>query len=277
MALETYADKQARYITGGVIATAALLWLFPFVWTIVSSLKTPAEISSYVWSLPSGFHWDNYVRAFSTLNYTRTLANTLFVAGSTAVLQCITGTLAAYAFARMEFPGRDFFFMATLATLMIPGTLIITGNFLVLRQLGWIDTFYALIIPASASGFAIFLFRQFFKTLPDELEHAARIDGAGRIRFLLYILLPLSKPALTTVFVFTFIGSYNQFLWPLIMTRSMDVRVIQIQLSRVQSAYGVDAAAVAMAASVLVLAPTIIIFMFLQRAFVRGIARTGIQ
>lgn len=277
MALETTSERRFRMTVGVLMSLVAALWLFPFVWTVISSMKSPAEISSQVWGLPSGIHWENYVDAFNSLQYVMTLRNSLFVAVSTALLQCVTGTLAAYAFGRMVFPGRDLLFTLALATLMIPGTLTITGNFLILRSLGWIDTFWALIIPSSASGFSIFLFRQFFKTIPNELEDASRIDGAGRLRFLAHVAIPLSKPALTTVFVFTFIGAYNEFLWPLIMTRSMDVRVIQIQLSRLSSEFGLDAPAVSMAASAMVLAPTIVVFSFLQKAFIRGIARTGIR
>ena len=277
MAIEYRNDQTVRFVVTVIISIAAALWLFPFVWNIVASLKTPSEITADVWGLPSGFHWANYERAFRGLNYTRTLSNSLFVATSAALLQCVTGTLAGFAFARIEFPGRDLVFGLCVATLMIPTTLTITANFIILQSLGWIDTYLALIIPQAASGFSIFLLRQFFATIPIELEHAARIDGAGRGRFLVRIVAPLSKPALTTVFVFIFIVNYNEFLWPLIMTRSAEIRVIQIAMSRFTDELGTVDYGPLLAAAIMVLLPTIILFMVLQQAFVRGITRTGIK
>lgn len=257
------------------VGAFALVWLFPFIWTLVSSLKSPVEISSQVWALPSGFYWENFARAFEGLSYVRSLRNSLFVAISTAVLQCITGSLAGFAFGRMRFPGRDLLFTLFVATLMIPNTVTLTANYLILSDLGWLDTFLALIIPQGASGFSVFLLRQFFKTIPDELEDAARIDGAGRTRFLRSVAMPLSKPALTTVFVFIFITNYNEFLWPLIMTNSEEIRVIQIQLDRLTNEFGSLDYGPLTAASILVLIPTIVMFMLLQRAFIRGITKTG--
>lgn len=260
-----------------LVTLLAFVWLFPFVWNIVSSLKSPVEISSDIWGLPARPYWENYVNAFQGLNYVRSLGNSLFVASAAAFLQCVTGTLAAFAFARMRFPGRDIIFTLFVATLMIPTTVTLTANFLILQGLGWIDTYYALILPKAASGFAIFLLRQFFMTIPNELEEAARLDGAGRLRFLWHIAVPLSKPALTTVFVFIFITNYNDFLWPLIMTRSADIRVIQIALSTFTDALGSLDYGPLMAAATLTLIPTILLFIFLQRAFVRGITRTGLK
>lgn len=269
-----------RFITGlilVVVAILALLWLFPFVWAIVVSFKDPSEIVTDIWALPDRLVWENYVNAFEGLDYVRTLGNSLFVATSAAVLQCITGTLAAFAFARLRFPGREAIFTLFLATLMIPTTVTLTANFLILQRLGWIDTYLALIMPQAASGFAIFLLRQFFMTLPRELQDAALIDGAGPLRFLWHVVVPLSRPALTTVFVFIFIVNYNEFLWPLIMTSSEEIRVVQIALSTFTDVEGITDFGPFMAAAMLTLLPTVILFGFLQRAFVRGITRTGIK
>lgn len=270
-------DRIIRTVVGSIISVLAALWLFPFVWNVIASLKSPAEITTQVWGLPSQLYWPNYARALSGLNYARTLGNSLFVASSAALLQCATGTLAGFAFARIKFPGRELIFGLCLATLMIPTTLTVTANFIILQGLGWIDTYFALIVPQAASGFSIFLLRQFFSTIPIDLEHAALIDGAGRIRFLTRIVVPLSKPALTTVFVFIFITNYNEFLWPLVMTRSESIRVIQIALSRFTGELGAIDYGPLMAAAILTLLPTIVLFALLQRAFVRGITRTGLK
>lgn len=270
-------EKAVTLLVAIVVSLLAFIWLFPFVWSFISSLKSPAEIAADIWSLPGRMYWENYADAFGGLSYTRSLGNSLFVASAAAALQCVTGTLAAFAFARMHFPGREVLFMLFLATLMIPTTVTLTANFLILQGLGWIDTYLALIIPMAASGFAIFLLRQFFMTIPLELEEAARIDGAGRLKFLWHVVIPLSRPALVTVFVFIFITNYNEFLWPLIMTTSPEIRVIQISLSIFSDALGVGDFGVLMAAAILTLLPTIILFAFLQQAFVRGITRTGLK
>src|SRR5690606_30790172 len=181
---------------------------------------------------------ENYAQAFDRMNYELSFRNSMFYAAGAATLQCITGALAAYAFARIEFPGRGLLFMLALATLMIPGTVTLTADFVIINNLGWLDTFAALIIPHGASGFAIFLLRQFFLTLPKELEDAAKLDGAGPLRFLFYVALPLARPALLTVFIFVFINAYNDFLWPLIMTSSRNMRVLQIAMETFRDEMG---------------------------------------
>lgn len=259
-----------------VLGCAAFLWLFPFVWALIASFKPEDEVLSRVWALPSRLAWENYAGALEGLTYARSLANSLGVSTLVAVLQCATGTLAAYAFARMRFPGRGLLFTLFLATLMIPGSVTLTANFLTLSKFNWIDTYAALIIPDMAGGFAIFLLRQFFLTLPKELEEAARLDGAGHLRFLWHIALPLSKPALATVFAFVFIANYNEFLWPLIMTSSEELRTVQVALSTFDSQVGVNWGEL-MAAAVLTMLPSIVLFSFMQRAFIRGITRSGLK
>lgn len=267
-----------NWIVIGVLCIAAFLWLFPFIYAVLSSLMTAAEISQGGFKLPREPVWSNYAQAFTRMNYLRSFGNSLIYAGGAATLQCLTGTLAAYAFARLVFPGRGILFMLALATLMIPGTVTLTANFVILNDLGWLNTFLALIIPQGASGFSIFLLRQFFRTIPAELEDAARLDGAGSLRFLWHIALPLSRPALVTVFIFVFIGTYNDFLWPLIMTSSRDMRVIQISLQTFTDELGAGfVQGPLMAAAVITMIPTIILFIFLQKAFIRGITRSGLK
>lgn len=260
-----------------VLSLVAFLWLFPFVFSFLASFKTGNELLSSIWGLPESFDTANYESAFRGMKYARSFGNSMFVSVSVALLQCATGTLAAFAFARMRFPGKELVFMLFLATLMIPGTVTLTANFLILSKLDWIDTYWALIVPHGASGFAIFLLRQFFMTVPIELEEAARLDGAGRLRFLWSILLPLARPAITTVFIFQFIGNYNDFLWPLIMTSSESLRVVQIALSIFTDLEATANYGPLMAAAILTMVPTIVLFAFMQRAFIRGITRSGLK
>lgn len=272
------AARRTRLLIWLVVVLTAFLWLFPFAWTVVASLKSDGEFYRSIWRLPSQLEWRNYTEAFAGLDYPLTIGNTLFVAAASAFLQCATGALAAFAFARMRFPGRDLIFTLFLATLMIPGTVTLTSSFLILARFNWIDTYAALIVPHAASGFAIFLLRQFFMTIPRELEEAARLDGAGPLRFLWSVVLPLSRPALTTVFVFVFISTYNAFLWPLVVTSSERLRVIQIALSIFSDSLGAGSeGGQLLAASVLTMLPTIILFMLFQNAFIRGITRTGLK
>lgn len=261
-----------------VMCFLVFLWLFPFVWAFLSSMKSAVELARGSFGLPEIWRWDNYVSAWNTMRYPLVIRNSFIYAGGAALLQCITCSLFAFALARMRFPGREVIFMLALATLMIPGTVTLTANFVILHSLGWLNTFLALIIPNGASGLAIFLLRQFFMSIPNELEDAARIDGAGPLRFLLSVALPLSRPALATVFIFIFIGEYNAFLWPLIMTTSPDLRVTQIALTMFSDQLGTGLnQGPLMAAAVLTFLPTVILFVFLQRTFVRGITQTGIK
>jgi multiple sugar transport system permease protein len=256
----------------------ALLWLFPFLWALLSSLKSAQELATGNMGLPRSPMWQNYADAFVRMNYLGSLRNSFIYAGGAALLQCVTGALAAYAFARIVFPARELLFMLVLATMMIPATVTLTANFVILQELGWINTFLALIVPHGASGFAIFLLRQFFMVIPKELEDAAWLDGAGRLRFLVHVALPLARPALATVFIFIFIQNYNAFLWPLVMTSSESLRVAQVSLTTFQDELGTGLQqGTLMAASILTLLPTVILFSFLQRAFIRGITQTGLK
>jgi len=268
----------ATYVVLGAMTVVAFAWLFPFVYALTSSLLTTRELGAGGFRLPSEPQWQHYAQAWERMQYPRAFANSFIYAGGAALLQCITGALAAYAFARLRFPGRDLLFILALATLMIPGTVTLTANFVILNELGWLNTHLALVIPHGASGFSIFLLRQFFMTIPRELEDAAKLDGAGPLRFLLQVAVPLAKPALVTVFVFIFIGAYNDFLWPLIMTSSRDMRVLQIALRTFSEELGAGLVqGPLMAAAIITMVPTIALFMVAQKAFIRGITRSGLK
>lgn len=263
-----------------VAAYAALsigsLWaLFPFLWMVSTSLKSDSQVLIYppVW-FPSPPIWGNYAEVMRLLPFGRFLVNTMVVAVTVTILELITSSFAAYAFARLRFPGRDKLFLLYLATLMIPGQVTIIPNFLVMSWLGWVDTYMALIIPAAFSAFGTFLLRQFFLSIPPELEQAARIDGCSYFGIYRHIILPLSGPALATLAVFAFMTQWNAFLWPLIVTNKETMRTLTVGIRY----FGDDAPGqfnYLMAGTVMSIIPILIVFLVLQRYFVRGVALTG--
>jgi multiple sugar transport system permease protein len=258
------------------LSAGAVLMLVPFIWMLSTSLKNGAQVFVYPpqW-LPEPLVWSNYADVVRIMPFLRYVLNTTFVAGSVTLLQLVVSSLAAFAFARLRIPGRDKLFLAYLATLMVPGQVTLIPNFLIVKYLGWIDTYQALIIPQVFSAFGTFLLRQFFLTIPRELDDAARIDGASAFGFFRRILLPLSTPALATLGVFTFTAQWNNFLWPLIVINDVQMRTLTVGLRALVGQYTVQYPLL-MAGSVIALVPMVVVFLFAQRAFVRGIALTGL-
>ena len=275
------ADRFKRGLTQSVIYAiliAGALWaLFPFVWMVLTSLKGYAEASAAENFLPTRWLFSNYVDAWNEVgNFPRYFANTLFMAGATVIGVLITSTLAAYAFARMEFPGRDKLFVVLLATMMVPFEVTLVPNFIIIRNLQWSDHYEALIIPWIASAFSIFLLRQFFRSIPQELHDAAVIDGCTHLRFLTSIVLPLSRPALITSGLFTFLASWNSLMWPLLVTNRPEMRPIQVAMSTFIGDAGTQIQLLLAAVTISVI-PVIIVYLILQRWFIEGIATVGIR
>jgi multiple sugar transport system permease protein len=256
-----------------VLTLLAAACLIPFVWMLLTALKPETEVFNMAW-LPSRPAWENFPRAFAAFPFGRFLGNTIVVAVGSTGLHLLTSVLAAYAFARLRFRGRDILFLLYLGTLMIPQQVTIVPLFLMMRDVGWVDTYWALILPSAFHALGVFLLRQFFMTIPRELEESALIDGAGRLRILWQIIVPLSKPALATLAVFTFIREWNSFLWPLIVTTSPEMRTLSVGLSLFNGQYGTEWHLL-MAAATVTLLPTLLIFAVAQRYFVAGIALTG--
>jgi len=273
--------EKARYtLTNWLLALflvpTALLMLLPFVWMLSTSLKLAGAVFEYppTW-IPRPLVWQNYPQVLEILPFARFFLNSLFVALSVTVLQLLTCSLAAYAFARLRFPGRDVLFLGYLGTLMIPGQVVIIPNFILLRTLGWIDTYQALILPAAFSAFGTFLLRQYFLTIPRELEDAAVVDGASYWQIYSRVILPLSGPALSALAIFTFLGQWNSFLYPLVVTSSTEMSTLTVGLRTLQGQYN-TAWTLLMAGSVIALVPVLAVFIFAQRYFIRGIAMTGL-
>ena len=221
-------------------------------------------------------HFENYKEAFTKVPFKRYFINTLFVSFSVVFGVLITGSLAAYAFATMRFKGRDFIFYLFISMMMVPQPVYLIPSYVLLNHLGWIDTYNALIIPWIANIFTIFLLRQQFKTIPDELFDAARIDGCGRFRTLWTLVLPLSKSVIVTTAIFGFIGSWNSFMWPLVMTDSPSIRVLQVGLSYFSQEASAQTSLL-MAASTFSILPLVILFLFAQKQIIASFASSGLK
>lgn len=224
------------------------------------------------------FRWENYPEAWSSEPFMLYTLNTLVITTLGIIGQALTASLVAFGFARLEWPGRQFLFILVLATMMLPAEVTMIPSFLIFRQLGWIDTFLPLIAPSFLGGgaFSIFLFRQFFLTLPRELDDAARVDGCGSFGIYLYILMPLCKPILATIAVFSFVAHWNDFLTPLIYLNSSDKFTLAVGLRFFQGDYGADMHLL-MAASTLALLPVLVVFFLGQKYFVRSIVMSGVK
>jgi len=267
----------SRILLHGFLYSLAAVILLPFVWMVLTSFKELGEILQYPprW-LPSEFHFENYSNALTAAPFDRFYFNSLFVAVTVTMGQIVTCSLAAYAFARLRFWGRDVLFLLFLGTMMIPGQVTMIPGFMILHWLGWIDTYYALIVPGLASAFGTFLLRQFFLTIPRELEDAAFIDGCSRFGVLWRVILPLSKPALVTLAIFTFMGVFNDFLWALIVTNSEEMRTVQLGLAIFRDRYVTEWDKL-MAGSVMATLPVLILFFAGQKYFIKGITLSGLK
>lgn len=259
----------------GILIVGSVVAAFPFVWMVLTSLKSYQEFVAGQ-LIPDMWRFSNYLEAWSMAPFGRYFLNSLFISLTTVTAVLVTSTLAAYAFARLEFFGRDVLFMTFLATLMVPFEVTMIPNFILVRDLGWYDTYWAMIVPFSASVFAVFLLRQFFATVPQDLYDAAVLDGCGHLRFLWEIVLPLSRPALISVGLFTFLGSWNALLWPLIVTRTQEIRPIMLGLAAFITEAGTQTQLL-MAAATLTILPVIIFYFFAQREFIEGISATGLK
>jgi ABC-type glycerol-3-phosphate transport system permease component len=269
-------------VLGYVLLTVgALLAVVPFLIMISTSLMNLTEASGRT-LLPSTPQWGNYVQAWNEARFSRFFRNSVIITGITVVGQVVFSTLAAYAFARMEFPGKSFLFSLLLATLMLPEAVTWVPNFITVSWIGrfspipWIDNWPALTIPFMASAFSILILRQFFQQIPDELWDSAQIDGAGHMRYLLQIVLPLSRAPLVTVVLFVFIGSWNALAWPILVTTSETWRPISYGLYAFMEEENARIH-LQMAGSVITAIPIIIVYFFTQKQFTEGISRSGLK
>lgn len=262
-----------------VLAVGAAVSAFPFFWMLSTSLKSDAEVNAVPpVLLPATPSWANYADAWLKADtspegrtFARYFLNSLFVAGFVTAGVLFTSILAAYAFANMEFRGKRVLFVLFLSTMMIPFEVVLAPNYRTIAALGWYDTFAALIAPWLASVFSIFILRQFFLSIPRDYFDAARIDGCGHWGYLWRIATPMAAPAVVTVMLFTFLGSWNSFLWPVLVTDSPRMRLVQVGLSALMSEEATRFNRL-MAASAIVIAPVIMLYFILQRRFIEGVS-----
>jgi multiple sugar transport system permease protein len=276
--------KMTKFLGKGTwtvsLVLLSLLSLVPFIWMISTSLKTRAEVFTYPpVFIPEVPQWDNYLEVFQVFPFARYALNTAFVTITVTLFQTLTSAMAAYAFARLVFPGRDRIFLLYLGTLMVPGVVTLIPSYILMTDkfLGWIDTFAALIVPASLGGvFNTFLMRQFFLSLPRELEDAALIDGASPFQIFFKITLPLSKSILAIVSIFVFMGTWNSFLWPLLMMSDPEKQVLTVGLAAMQGPWNTRWPEL-MAGTVMSIAPIILLLILFQQYVEEGLSFTGIK
>ncbi|AXA36871.1 MAG: carbohydrate ABC transporter permease [Candidatus Hydrogenedentota bacterium] len=261
-----------------LLFTGAIVFALPFLWMVRTALMDYAQVQQYplVW-IPNPVRWENFREALGFMDFPILLRNTLFITLFALTGQVLSCSIVAFGFARLEFPGREFLFMVLLSTMMLPAMVTEIPRFILFRHFGWIDTYLPLIVPAYfGSPFFIFLLRQFFKTIPKDLDEAARIDGCSSWRIYWQIMLPLCKPVLAVVVIFGFIWTWNDFWGPLVYLRTADKKTLSLGLQVFQGVYQTYYHYL-MAASLVVLAPVLALYVFCQRYFTQGIVMTGMK
>ncbi len=259
------------------VAGAALL-LIPFVFMVLSSVKTEAEVAAGSFELPDKVLLRNYPDALRKMGFLPALANTVVITTMCVVGQVISSSLVGFGFARFKFRGRDALFLVMLSTMMLPAQVTMIPVFVLFRYLGWIDSFWPLIVPQwLAAPFFVFMFRQFFSQIPEELMEAARIDGAGNWTIYWRLMMPLCGPVVAIVAIYTFLATWNDFMGPLIYLNSPENRTLALALNAFKGQYGVTDAHLLMAASAVCMLPCIVLFFAMQKYFVESVAMTGLK
>jgi multiple sugar transport system permease protein len=258
-----------------LLSLGALVTLLPFVWMLLTSVKDPAEVLGAGF-LPTIWRFDNYGRAMQTAPLATYFFNTVLVTVVSTAVTLLVVILAAFGFSRLKFPGRDIVFALLLATLMIPGEMLIITNFVTISRLGWMDTRAALIVPWIASVFFIYLLKQFFMQIPDTLYYAAKVDACSDWRYLWKVMVPNNRQAISTIAILNAINCWNAFLWPLLVTNSENKRVLSIGLTQFQTEAGTSYELL-MAASAMLVMPMVILYLALHKQIIHGVARSGIK
>ncbi|KQY21766.1 sugar ABC transporter permease [Cellulomonas sp. Root485] len=261
-----------------VLGLGLVLVVTPFIWMLLGSFKTNGELRSNppTW-WPQAPTIDNYRELFTRLDFAQFFTNSFVVAVVVTVGNMVFCSMLGYAFAKIDFWGRTWLFRLVLATLMIPGMVLLVPLFVLVSNLGMVNTYFGLILPFLAGPFGVFLMRQFMQGIPDELIDAARVDGAGELRIFATVVLPLCKPALATLAILTFLGSWNNFLWPLVVASTEDMYTLPVALALYSVGQNSTNYGLLLAGSCVVLIPVLVVFLTMQRHFVQGLATTGLK
>ncbi len=265
--------EKKHLILHAVLIAGCVIMLLPFFWMLSTSLKARTDIFADFpprW-IPRTFVWSNYKDAWTSVPFNRFYLNSVFVSVSVTLLQLLTASLAAFAFARLKFKGRDTFFFMYLIALMIPFAILLLPNFLIIRQLGWFDSYLALIIPPAFSAFSTFLMRQYFRSIPLDLDEAARMDGASSLRIWGQIIMPNALPVIGALGVFIFLGNWNSLLWPLVVTNSKEMLTVPVGLTFFQGQYYVRWELL-MAGAVIAMLPVLVLYFMAQNWFIKGMS-----
>ncbi len=265
-----------RFALYAGLGLAALTFIYPFLWMASSTLKPPAEVGTLS-LLPDHVTLDNYRIMWGRAPFGRALLNSVLVAGTVTAAVLVLCSVTAYAMARLTFPGRPALNAATMAVLLVPGQLTLIPLYTLIVQLGWIDTYAALIVPYLFNATAILMLRQFFLQIPQSLIDSARMDGMGELRILFTIFWPLARPALAIVAIFTFMGSWNEVLWPLLVVRDQQTMTLPQLLTVFTLGGGAGTLGVSLAAAMVLVVPVVIAYMFLQRYFIESMAGAGVK
>jgi len=267
-----------RALTYTVLVVGVIVWVLPFAWMLLGSVKTQREILQRppTW-WPQEFTWENFGAWFGQLNFGQFFGNSIVVALFTVLGNLVFCSMVGYALAKMDFPGKKALFVVVMVTLMVPGVVTFVPLFVMVSSLGLVDTYAALILPFVTTPLGVFLMRQFMLGIPDPLLEAARIDGAGELRIFARIVMPLCGPPLATLGILTFLASWNNFLWPLVAAQTEAKYTLPVALSLYSTGQNATDYGLLLAGSVLVIAPIILLFVFLQRYFIQGIASTGLK
>jgi multiple sugar transport system permease protein len=270
-------SKTATVLSIVLLVFMAITWLLPLLWAIDTSFKTEAQAQSVPlqWFPDGGFTLENYTTVFERGEVPRWMANTLLIAGSVTILTVAVCALAGYGFARTKFRGKNALFAGTIALIAVPGQILIVPLFRQMDAIGAVDTYQGVILPQLVAPVMVYIFAKFFAEVPQEIEDAARVDGAGHWRTFWSIVLPISRPIVSAVAIFVFIGAWNNFLWPFIVTNNPDLMTLPVGLSTVKNAYGTIYAQT-MASAVIAALPLILLFMLFQRQIVKAVATTGL-
>ncbi|NEE00740.1 carbohydrate ABC transporter permease [Phytoactinopolyspora halotolerans] len=260
------------------LAFAALLFVGPLYWLFSSALKEPGEIYSFPpdW-IPSSAHWENFSGAWNAAPFGDFFINSMIVTAGGAAIKLVNATLTAYAFVFLRFPFKNVIFLVMLGALMVPNNVTLIVNYITVSNLGWVNTYLGLIIPSAGSIFGMFLLRQYMMTLPREIVEAARVDGAGHMRTMWQVILPMCKPMLVTVGIIAVVDMWNDFIWPLIVTNTVEMRTLPIGLLYLRTTDGYENWGGIMAGTVMVALPMLILFLFAQRQIARGLTGGAVK